>query len=163
MLITYLILLMIIFLGLFIGLLISYMAQEELKPGREYFDILKHGLFIAILIVFFVKYPSVPLILTTAVLIILTSFSKHRETLYYYILAWIFFISWWVDYVVYERVTYGFVLLAPLIFLYGFPVGTIYLYRHLKQEKKQVILGMLRQYAGFLIVGVILGLLGLVL
>ena len=165
MLLNYIVLLIIVFLGLFIGLLISYMTKEELKPGNKYFEILRHALFIAIIVIFFVKYPSIPLILITAVLIIILSFSKHRETLYYYALAWIFFISWQYDYVIYKGATYGFILLAPLIFLYGFPIGSIYLYNHIKEKnkKKKIILGMFRQYVGFLIVGIILGLLGLVL
>ncbi|MBW2990888.1 hypothetical protein KY348_04230 [Candidatus Woesearchaeota archaeon] len=156
MLLTYLVLIIIVFLGLFIGLLIGYSVQEELKPGLKYFNILRHLLFIAILIVFFVKNPSIPFILLIALLIIAFSFSRYRETLYYYALAVIFFLSWLYN---------GFTLLAPLIFLYGFPVGSIYLYHHIKEKnkKKKIILGLLKQYAGFLIVGVILGLIGLVL
>lgn len=154
MLLSYIILLIIIFLGLFIGLLIGYMAKEELKPGKKYFDILRHALFISILVVFFVKNPSVVFIIFIAALVIIFSFSKHRETLYYYVLAVIFFLSWHYN---------GFALLAPLIFLYGFPIGSIYLYNHIKKKKKQVILGLLKQYVGFLVVGIILGLLGLVL
>nr|MCK4929470.1 hypothetical protein [Nanoarchaeota archaeon] len=154
MLLTYIILLIIIFLGLLIGLLIGYMAKEELKPGKKYFDILRHALFIAILVVFFVKNPSVVFIIFIAALVIIFSFSKHRETLYYYTLAVIFFLSWHYN---------GFALLAPLIFLYGLPVGSIYLHNHIKKKKKQVILGLLYRYAGFLILGIILGLLGLVL
>ena len=154
MLLSYMILLIIIFFGLFIGLLIGYMAKEELKPGKKYFDILKHALFIAILVVFFVKNPSVVFIIFIAVLVIIFSFSRNRETLYYYALAVIFFLSWHYN---------GFALLAPLIFLYGFPIGSIYLYNHIKKKKKQVILGLLKQYVGFLVVGIILGLLGLVL
>ncbi|MBW2990185.1 hypothetical protein KY348_00600 [Candidatus Woesearchaeota archaeon] len=154
MLLTYLILLVLVFLGLFLGLLIGYATKEELKPGKRYFDILKHGLFIAILIVFFVKNWSVLFVVVIAALIIIFSFSRYRETLYYYALAVVFFISWRFN---------GFALLAPLIFLYGFPVGSIYLHNHLKQKKKKIILGMLEQYVGFLITGVLLGLLGLVI
>ena len=156
MLLTYLVLLILAFIGLFIGLLISYASQEELKPGLKYFNILRHLLFIAILIVFFVKNPSILFIILIAVLIIIFSFSRHRETLYYYALAVIFFLSWRFN---------GFALLAPLIFLYGFPVGSIYLYHHIKDKKnkKKIILGVLRQYAGFLIVGAVLGLVGLLL
>ena len=128
MLLTYLALLIITFLGLFIGLAIGYLAQEELKPGINYFNILRHLLFIAVLVVFFVKNPSIPFIILTAAIIIIFSFSRHRETLYYYALAVIFFIS---------RRFNGFSLLSPLIFLYGFPVGSIYLYNHIKDKKNK--------------------------
>lgn len=152
MILTYLALLVIVFLGLFIGLLIGYLCEEELKPGMKYFNLLRHLLFIIILAVFFVKNPSLLFILLIALLIIAFSFSRHRETLYYYALAVIFFLSWRYN---------GLVILAPLIFLYSFPLGSIYLYNHIKENKKQVILGMFYKYAGFLINGVALGLLGL--
>jgi hypothetical protein len=152
MILTYLILLVIAFLGGLIGLLIGYLCEEELKPGMKYLDLLRHLLFLVILVIFFVKNLSLLFILLIALLIIAFSFSRHRETLYYYALAVIFFLSWRYN---------GFPILAPLIFLYGFPLGSIYLYQHIKEKKKAVILGMLYKHAGFLINGIILGLLGL--
>ena len=156
MLCTYLIILIIAFLGLYLGLIIGYMAEEELKPGRKYFVAMKHLLFLVVLALFFIKNPSTIFIIFIALLIIIFSFSKHRETLYYYALAVIFFISWQFN---------GFTLIAPMIFLYGFPIGSIYLFNHLKDKKnkKKIAIGMLKQYVGFLIVGFLLGLIGLFL
>lgn len=156
MLCTYLIILLISFLGLYFGLIIGYMAEEELKPGRKYFVAMKHLLFLVVLALFFIKNPSTIFIIFIALLIIIFSFSKHRETLYYYALAVIFFISWQFN---------GFTLIAPMIFLYGFPIGSIYLFNHLKDKKnkKKIAIGMLKQYVGFLIVGFLLGLIGLFL
>jgi len=151
-LLIYLILLLLVFLGVFVGLLIGFLADEELKPGRKYFDWLRHGVFIAILIIFFFNNPSWLLILIIALLIIAFSFSRHRETLYYYALAVIFFLS--------ARYN-GFTFIAPLIFLYGLPLGSIYLYNHIKERKPRIILHLFYKYAGFLINGIILGLLGL--
>ncbi len=153
---TYLITLIIAFLGLFLGLLIGYFVEEELEPGRKYFDVMRHALFVVILILFFVKNPSFLFIIFVGLVIIIFSFSKHREILYYYAPALIFFLSWRFN---------GFTLIAPLIFLYGFPVGSIYLYNHLKEKKKKkkMALGIFRQYVGFLIVGILLGLIGLLL
>ncbi len=152
--ITYLLLLLIVFLGLFVGLLIGYMAKEELKPGLKYFNWLRHIIFIAILILFFVKNPSLLFLLVVAVLIILFSLSKHRETLYYYALAVIFFLSWGYN---------GFTMITPLIFLYSLPLGSMYLYAHVKEKKIKVILGLFYKYAGFLINGMVLGILWLVI
>jgi hypothetical protein len=154
--IIYLILVIIAFIGIFIGLIIGYLCDEELKPGIKYFDLLRHLLFIAILAVFFIKNPSLLFLALIAALVIAFSYSKNRETLYYYALAVIFFLSWRYN---------GFAMLAPLIFLYGFPLGSIYLYERIsqkkKEDKKQIILGLLYKYAGFLINGIALGLLGL--
>ncbi len=156
MILTYLALLFIAFLGVFIGLVIGYFTQEELQPGMKYFNIFRHLLFVAILIIFFVKNPSIPFIIFIALLIIIYSLSSYRETLYYYSLAVIFFMAWLFN---------GFALVAPLIFLYGFPLGSVYLQEHIniKKKKKKIILGALKQYVGFLVVGALLGLLGLFL
>ncbi|MBN2052040.1 hypothetical protein JW756_00895 [Candidatus Woesearchaeota archaeon] len=152
MLITYLILLLIAFLGLFVGLLIGWLAKEELKPGMIFLDILRHVIFVAIIIIFFVKNWSILFVLLIAIILIFFSLSKYRETLFYYSLPIIFFLSWKYN---------GFAMIAPLIFLYGLPLGSIYLYRQLKEKKKNVVLRALYSYAGFLINGIILGLLGL--
>jgi hypothetical protein len=148
----YLVLSVIVFLGLFIGLLISYLAEEELKPGMQYFDWLRHLIFVVILVLFFVKNPSWLLIIIIALLIIIFSLSRHRETLYYYALAIISFLSWRYN---------GFVLITPLIFLYGVVLGSIYLYNHVREKKKKIVLGLLYKYAGFLINSILLGILGL--
>jgi hypothetical protein len=151
-LLIYLVLLLIVFLGLFVGLIIGFMAEEELKEGMRYFDIMRHLLFIIILALFFVYNPSWLLIILVALLIIIFSLSKHRETLYYYALAVIFFLS--------ARYN-GFAFIVPLIFLYGFPLGSIYAYKHLKEHKTNIVLRLFYKYAGFLINGIALGLLGL--
>jgi len=154
MILTYLLLLVLAFLGLFIGLLVGYFCKEELKPGMNYLNWLRHLLFIAILIIFFVKNPSWLFVILIAVIIILFSLSKNRETLYYYVLAVIFFLSWRYN---------GFAMMAPLIFLYGFPLGSMHLYYNIKEKKKQVILKLFYRYAGFLINGIVLGLIGLLI
>jgi len=151
---TYLALLVLAFLGVFIGLLIGCLAKEELKPGLQYLDILRHAVFIAVLLIFFAKNWSILFVLLIAFILILFSLTKHRETLYYYALALIFFLSWRYN---------GFTMIAPLVFLYGLPLGSIYLYKHIKEKKTKVVLGALYTYAGFIINGVVLGLLGLFL
>jgi hypothetical protein len=142
------------FLGLYAGLLVAYFCKEELKPGMKYLNWLGHIIFITILAIFFVKNPSWLFFILVAAIIILFSLSKNRETLYYYALAVIFFLSWRYN---------GFTMMAPLIFLYGFPLGSMHLYYNIKAKKKQVILKLFYRYAGFLINGIVLGLLGLLL
>jgi len=154
MILIYLIILILAFLGLYTGLFVSYFCKEELKPGMKYFNWLRHIIFLAILIIFFAKNPSWLLVILVATIIILFSLNKNRETLYYYALAVIFFLSWRYN---------GFTIIAPLIFIYGFPLGSMHLYYNIKEKKKQVILKLFYRYAGFLINGTILGLTGLLL
>jgi hypothetical protein len=152
MLLTYFALLAIAFLGLFIGILIGYLTKEELKPGFNYLNWLMFLILAAVIVIFFAKNWSILFVLLIAALMLAFSLSRHRETLYYYSLAVIFFLSWRYN---------GFTLLAPLIFLYGLPLGSIYVHNHIKEKKKKMVLGALYKYAGFLINGIILGILGL--
>jgi len=161
MLLTYFALLIIAFLGIFIGLLIGYLTKEELKPGFDYLNWLMFIILAASIVIFFAKNWSILFVMLIAAIMLAFSFSKHRETLYYYALAVIFFLSWRYN---------GFTLLAPLIFLYGLPLGSIYVHNHASinenkrkraVKKKEVVLGAFYQYAGFLINGIILGILGL--
>jgi hypothetical protein len=154
MIVIYLLTLVLAFLGLYAGLIVSYFCKEELKPGMDYLNWLMHIIFIAILAIFFVKNPSWLFIILVSAIIIFFSLSKNRETLYYYALAIIFFLSWRYN---------GFAMIAPLIFLYGFPLGSMHLYYNIKEKKKQVIMKLFYRYVGFLINGIILGLIGLLL
>jgi len=146
--------LIIIFSGIFVGLLMGYMAKEELVPGRKYFEMLQHMIFLAILAVFFLKNWSVVFVLLIALLVIVFSFSKEREALYYLSLAPVLFFAWLYN---------GFAILAPLAFLYGFPIGTIYLHEHIKDKPLKHIYGIIYRYYGFLLLGIMLGIIGLVL
>lgn len=141
---TYFLLLVIAFLGLFVGLLIGYFSKEELKPGYQYINAFRHLIFAAIIILFFIYNPDWVFAIIIGAIIIAFSLHKRRETLYYYFLSLIFFLSWRYE---------GLGVVAPLIFLYGVPLGSIYLLNHAKEKKKQVILGAVYKYAGFPISG----------
>jgi hypothetical protein len=158
MLLTYFLLLLIVFIGVFVGLLISYFSKEELKPGFQYINALRHMIFLVIIVLFFIYNPDWVFAVIIGAIILLFSFHKHRETLYYYALALFFFLSWKYN---------GFGLISQLIFLYGITLGSIYLHAHMKEKIKKVILGAFYRYAGFLICGValviFLSLLGLIL
>ncbi len=168
---TYLILLLLVFLGVILGLFTGCFAREELRDSRKYLVIFRHALYLVILLIFFASNPSLLFVLIVAGIIIAFSFSKFWQTLYYYALGIVFFLSWHYN---------GFTLIAPLIFLYGFPVGSLFLLntkhfksaknlagfdRMKKNDKKKVLvnasLGVLKQYSGFFITGLILGIIGL--
>ncbi|MFH0870203.1 MAG: hypothetical protein V1866_04055 [archaeon] len=152
--IGYFVSLLIVFLGVFVGLLVGYFTKEELVPGRKYFEMLKDLLFIAILIVFFAKNWSVVFVLLIALLVIIFSFSKEREALYYLSLAPMLFLAWLYN---------GFAIMAPLAFLYGFPIGTLYLFEHIKEKPIKQVYGLIHRHSGFVVLGVLLGIIGLIL
>jgi hypothetical protein len=142
----FLLLLLLVFLGLFIGLAVGSLAEEELKPGLPYFEWLRRILFIAIVAVFFIMNPSWLLILIVALIMIAFSFSREREAFYYSALSIVLYLTW-----VYN----GFHIIAPLIFLYGFPTGTIYLFQHIKEKRIGIVLGLLAKHLAFLLIGLL--------
>lgn len=154
MMISYFASLLVIFSGLFVGLLTGNMAKEELSAGRKYFGILRSLLFIAILVIFFAMNWSVLFVLLIALLVIAFSFSRERESLYYLSLAPVLFLAWLYN---------GFAILAPLAFLYGFPIGTLYLHEHIKEKPMKHIYGLLYRNSGFVVLGILLGVIGLIL
>lgn len=151
---TYLLISLIVFLGVYCGLVIGKMAEEELKPGRRYFDWLRHSLFVLVLVLFMVWNPSWLFFSVVAIILLLMSFHRRRETLYYYGLAPMLFISYLYN---------GFAYLAPLVFLYGFPLGSIYLFENPSKNLKKTVLGMLVRYSGFLVLTILFSVLQLFL
>ncbi|MBN1792728.1 hypothetical protein JW826_03520 [Candidatus Woesearchaeota archaeon] len=133
------------FLGVFCGFTIACMAEEELKLGRKYFNWLRHGLFVVILAIFFYHNQSVIFFMFVPAIIIVMSFSKEREALYYYALAPIMFLSYLYN---------GFLSIATLVFLYGFPVGTLHREAHLKEHWKKSVKGIIYAYGGFFILNI---------
>jgi hypothetical protein len=145
---------LIVFLGVVVGCLIGYLAEEELKPGRWILDAFRHALFVIIIIVFFFNNISWMIFLLVSGMIILVSFHPKRETLYYLALAVVLFLSYRYN---------AFSLIAPLIFLYGLPVGSLYLVENRKKKGIKLISSLIISYFGFLALAIILGVLGAVL
>jgi hypothetical protein len=150
----YLILSVLVFLGAFCGLAVGKIAQEELEPGRAYLKWLMHIIFVAVLAIFLYLNQSIAFLLTIPVIIILFSFSKRYETLWYYALAPIMFISYNYN---------GFSIIAPLIFLYGFPLGSLLLSENTKGSWKKILSLIILRYGWFLLLSICFQLLQLVL
>jgi hypothetical protein len=145
MLLEYTIISLIAFLGLYCGLLVGYSAREELIPGREHLNRLLHFLFAAIVVVFLYLNKSIIFFIAIPALIILFSFSKVKETLYYYTLAVILGLSYLYN---------GFLTMSTLIFLYGFPLGSL----HLADRQKMTLVlsakDLAKAHGGFIIIQV---------
>lgn len=112
---TKLLIALIAFSGLLVGYLLTFLAKEEIKPGRKYFLILERALLIALALVLFsqvwtTKSFIIPLILG----LVIGYFLKVR---YFYLgLALAASVTLAMD---------VFVLVASLVFLHGLPYGSI--------------------------------------
>lgn len=139
--------LIICFLGIYVGLLIGWMAKEELKQGKKYFVILLKSLFV--LIIFFIFYELGLEILAYISLVVigllLFSLKESYEQLLFYASAILLFIS----------LIYDSLIVPGLVFLMGFPIGTLYLYKK-KKKAWLLIKGLFIEYYWFLIIIVVL-------
>ena len=113
--VTELLIAVIAFCGLLVGYLLTFMAKEEIKPGRKYFAILERALLITLALVLLsqvwtTKVFFIPLIMG----VLVGYFLRFR---YFYLgLALAASVTLPMD---------MFVLVASLIFLHGLPYGSI--------------------------------------
>ena len=113
--VTKLLIALIAFCGLLVGYLLTFMAKEEIKPGRKYFSILERAVLIALVIVLLsqawaTKLFFIPLIIGTLV----GYFLRFR---YFYLgLALAASVTLSTDF---------FILVASLVFLHGLPYGSM--------------------------------------
>ncbi len=117
-------------LGLACGAVIGHFASEELKPGRKYFILLQKALFASVIaVVMYANRANVHYIWAGMVLIFvyLYFFERISNVLAYAALSAVFFIA---------SAGEMFLPAAFLIFLYGFPAGSMLG----KNKKKMIIL-----------------------
>jgi hypothetical protein len=136
------------FLGLYCGLLTGYFAKEELEPGRLYLNRLYYIILATILAAFLFLNQSIVFFLGVPLLLILFSLPKHRETLYYYAVGMLLGLSYLYN---------GFIIIASLTFLLGFPLGSIYLLDNIEEKTKQVAKGLLVKYSPYLLITLAFG------
>jgi len=122
--INYFIVSFLVYSGLFIGLILAFIAKEEIKPGRKYFVFLKKMVLSLVIVFLFVLHKLDYIIVLPALAIVLVYFYKVRvnkgfneDFLIYLILGAIFYSSY--------KNTNLFVIESSLMFLYGFPTGTL--------------------------------------
>jgi len=122
------------FSGLIIGIIISVMADEEIKPGKNYFIYLQK--LILILILFFILYfYNLNLYLVVFASLIFAAvihFYNIPSKIVYPFLAVVFAISYGIEKL--------FLIESSLIFLYGLPTASL-LIDFKKKNYTKIILG----------------------
>lgn len=118
---NYLLVLIGSFSGLFIGMLLGYLAKEELKPGKKYFIWLQNIILIlaAILVLYAFQLHIILFILIGLVITLALIYFKPKAIIGYIILATLILL-------IIEKTNF-FILISSLIFLYGFPAGSLIL------------------------------------
>jgi len=121
--------------GIVLGYILGMLAVEELHDGKKYFLLVKRILFIAIILFsefIFIKQNDLlfllPLLMAGIILFVILL--KNKKNLYLEIISYLLFI------VTYFLIPEYKLLLATLIFLYGFPVGLLIKYYHYDKQKR---------------------------
>jgi len=147
-LINYTLTLTVSFLGLILGIILAYIAKEELRPGKKYF-ILLQKIILTLIPSFFLFYllkENISLLIISLLMfsILINSYSKKIKTHYIYpILALIFYFS--------SKNIDLFKIQAFLIFLYGFPTGSL-----LTKVTKKNYIGIVLKHISFIVIGLLL-------
>jgi hypothetical protein len=109
---------LIVFAGLFCGWLVGIIAKEELKPGKKYLALLEKFLFSAVFliaIIFVVNNMWLSIIFVGALVYLLGTDGPIKEIIIYVLFGITLYLS-------VERL---FLLQAALMFVYGFPAGSL--------------------------------------
>ena len=116
---NYVLIALIVSLGLLSGRVLAWIAKEEIKPGKKYFLILQKILFCAavVLLMYFNK-TNVHYTWTGALVIFayLSWFKKIPSYVISAVLGAVLYLA---------ALTDNFLLISAVIFLYGFPVGSL--------------------------------------
>lgn len=114
--------------GLLVGIALSFIAPEELTSGKKYFILFKQSLFVIIsgIIIFsFLQsrqfYLLLLFILSAATLFFFDLKLKKKKYRRYYSLHYFLFL---LPYFLNHNLSFRLILVS-LIFLYGFPLGTL--------------------------------------
>ncbi len=148
-LLNYSLTLIVCFLGLFFGVILAFSAKEELKPGKKYF-VLMQKIILLIILIALLKMFNVNVymkLFAYAVLILLMEINIKKEIIYF-LLGFVFFFS--------SKNTNTFLLVASLIFLYGFPIGSVFASKLIKNNIFFVFKKIFFSYFWFLLVALAL-------
>lgn len=128
--------------GIVIGATLSILAKEEIKPGLKYFILLKNILFSAVILttIFYYTTVNIMIALATPLLFSALFINKLQPVAIYTAFAIVCILS--------SANSSLYLLISSLIFLAGFPVGTI----AYSAAKKNALMEVLTAYLTFIVI-----------
>ncbi len=137
------------FSGLLVGMILAFTAKEELEPGKKYFLLLQK-LTLLLILIFLLNFFNINLYLriTIYILFIFLMTINIKSQIIYPALGVVFFLS--------SRDINLFVINSILIFLYGFPTGSLFAKKLIKKKKSFVLKNIFLNYFWFVAVSIIL-------
>jgi len=137
------------FSGLLIGMLLAFTAKEELQPGKKYF-MLMQKIILLLIIIFLLNFFNINLYLRIIIyiLFILLMIINIKSQIIYPALGVVFFLS--------SKDINLLITNSILIFLYGFPAGSLFAKKLIKKKKLFVLKNIFLNYFWFVAITIIL-------
>ena len=137
------------FLGLLVGMLLAFTAKEELEPGKKYFQLLQK-LTLLLIVIFLLNFFNINLYLRIIIylLFIFLITVNIKSQMIYPVLGVVFFLS--------LKDINLFTTNSILIFLYGFPTGSLFTKKIINKRKLFVFKKIILNYFWFVVIAIIL-------
>lgn len=155
---TYMVTALFAFLGVYVGALLAFIAPEELKPGMTYFRAFENTLLVFLMMILLYAYEANIFVLillgvSASIFLYYTKETTPVNQIAYFLLGIAFFFS--------TKTMDLFIVISTLIFLYGLPLGSIFVARRIKKSKKTLLTDILLNYGFFVIIALMTNLIAL--
>ena len=132
-----------VYLGLLLGIILSYMAKEELKPGKKWF-LLLHNIVLAFILFFFLEFLDINVYLTLLLPLVLVVFLFRYSELY--LKSWVIYILLGIIFYLSSKNINWLLINSALMLFYGFLVSALQI-----DSKKKNYLKILYMNLGFFV------------
>jgi hypothetical protein len=145
---TYILTAVFSFLGVYVGALLAFIAPEELKPGKMYFKALMNTLLVFIVLILLYAYNANIFVLILlgilgSISLYYTSDTTPINQVAYFLLGIAFFFS--------VKTVDLFITISSMIFIYGLPLGSLFVAKRLKKSKKTLLTDIFLNFSFFLV------------
>lgn len=146
---TYILTTVFVFSGVYVGALLAFIAPEELKPGRNYFKAFENTLLVFTILLLLYAYEANLFVLiflgvVLSIFLYYTCENTPVNQISYFLLGIAFYFA--------AKSVDLFIIISTMIFLYGLPLGSMYVARRLKRSKKTILTDVLLNFGFFVIV-----------
>ena len=157
---TYILTTFFVFFGVYVGALLAFISPEEMKPGKTYFRAFENTLLVFIILVLLYAYEANLFVLiflgvVLSIFLYYTNETTPVNQISYFLLGIALFFA--------TRSVELFIIISTMIFLYGLPLGSLYVARRMKKSKKTILTDVLLNCGFFVIVSLMTNLIALYL
>ena len=119
---NYFLISLVVYLGLLVGIVLSFMAKEELKPGKRYF-ILLHNIILGVILFFILEFLNINVYLILFLPLVLVVFLFKYSELYRK--SWIIYLLLGIIFYLASKNVNHLLIMSTLILFYGFLVSSL--------------------------------------